>query len=224
MPVPDLVVVGAGGFAREVAQVADDLVAQGADWTMLGYLDDDPARIGTNVGGRPVLGPPDWLADRPDVWAVVGIGNPRVRHAVVARLAGHTRWATLVHPRAWTGARVSVGPGSVVCAGACLTVDIVLGDHAHVNLNVTVGHDAMVGTWVTLNPGAHVSGAVRIGDGVEVGTGAAVIQGRDIGAWATVGAGAVVSRDVEPGAVVVGVPARAHRHRPAPPGWSGSEA
>ena len=45
-------------------------------------------------------------------------------------------------------------------------------------------------------------------DNVTIGTGACVLQGIRVGAGAIVGAGAVVVRDVEPGAVVKGVPAR----------------
>lgn len=216
-----LVIVGAGGFAREVAQVVRDINAVGEEaWTFLGYVDDAPGSAGTYVGMHPVLGDVAWLLGQADVWAVIAVGNPRTRHLIAGRLADHRRWATLVHPRAWHGAGVEIGVGSVICAGACLTTDVSLGEHCHVNLNATVGHDVQAGAWITVNPGANVSGSVTLGDGVEIGTGAALVQGVSVNSWATVGAGAVVTRDVDLGKVVVGVPARPMRQVPPPSGWT----
>ena len=72
----------------------------------------------------------------------------------------------------------------------------------------TVGHDCVLDDFVTVLPGARVSGSVHLAAGSTVGSGAVVLQGRTVGRGAFVGAGAVVTRDVAPGVVVVGNPAR----------------
>ena len=74
--------------------------------------------------------------------------------------------------------------------------------------NATVGHDTVLGARVTIYPGANVSGSVTLRDDVTIGSNAVVLQGRVVGEGAFVGAGAVVTRDVPPGAVVAGSPAR----------------
>lgn len=56
--------------------------------------------------------------------------------------------------------------------------------------------------------------AVKIEDGSDVGIGAIILPGVTIGRGAIVGAGAVVTRDVEPYAIVAGVPARRIGDRP----------
>src|SRR5208283_3932144 len=71
-----------------------------------------------------------------------------------------------------------------------------------------VGHEATIGRGSVINPGANISGGVIIGREVLVGTGAQVLQYINVGDGAIVGAGAVVTKDVAPGAMVVGIPAK----------------
>ncbi len=68
-----------------------------------------------------------------------------------------------MHPSVTMGAEVTVGAGSVLCAGARITTNIVLGRHVHVNLNATIGHDTVVGDYVSLNPLASISGDCVLG-------------------------------------------------------------
>jgi sugar O-acyltransferase (sialic acid O-acetyltransferase NeuD family) len=206
----ELVIVGAGGFGREVLDVVD------AGWwpegapQVLGFVDDDlSARAEVEALGEVFLGPVDAMGSL-DARYFVGIGSPKVRRRLDERLTGFGRTAhdPVVHRLAGVGRRVALGAGTVVCGGAMLTTNIVAGRHLHVNLNATVGHDCVIGDFVTLAPGVSISGHVTIGDGVEFGTGAVVLPGVTIGDGAMVGAGAVVTRDVEPGVTVIGMPAK----------------
>ena len=102
---------------------------------------------------------------------------------------------------------IALGLGGVV-AGSVLTVDIEIGKHVAINLNCTIGHDAVLQDYTTVYPGVHVSGNVTVGQCVELGTGSQIIQGKKIEDNIIVGAGSVVTKDLlEPG-TYVGVPAR----------------
>jgi acetyltransferase-like isoleucine patch superfamily enzyme len=101
----------------------------------------------------------------------------------------------------------------VVCAGSILTTDIAVGNHVQINLDCTIGHDVELDDYATLAPGVHVSGYVSIGRRAYIGTGATIINGTadrrlTIACDAVVGAGACVTRSVESGVTVVGVPAK----------------
>jgi sugar O-acyltransferase (sialic acid O-acetyltransferase NeuD family) len=113
-----------------------------------------------------------------------------------------------VHPSAVIAPETVLGDGVLVMALSHISSSVRVGDHVQVHYSATIGHDCVLERGATALPGANVAGTVTLGEASTVGSGAQVLQGLSVGAGATVGAGAVVTRDVEPGAVVVGVPAR----------------
>jgi sugar O-acyltransferase (sialic acid O-acetyltransferase NeuD family) len=201
-----IVIAGTGGMGRETAAWIADI---GRGDALLGFLDDDASLHGSEVAQLPVLGGLDWLHDRDDVEVAVAIGAPAARARLLARLdADAVNLATIVHPSATIGRRVSIAPGVIICPGAVLTCDIRVGSGAIVNYGALIGHDAVLGAACFIAPGAHLAGDVTVGDQADIGIGASVLQGRTIGNRAVVGAGAVVIDDVLPDTTVVGVPAR----------------
>src|SRR3954453_9015327 len=124
----DLLLIGAGGFAREAAEAVRAINAVTSRWRLLGFLDDDRSLQGTRRGGLPVLGPIDAIRDHPAARLIICSGRPdnyvsRRRIADRLRLA-EDRYATVVHPTASVGSTCAIGRGSVVMAHACLTADV----------------------------------------------------------------------------------------------------
>jgi len=206
MPTP-LIVVGAGGFGRETLDVIDAVNTVDTVWELAGVVDDNPSphnldRLARR--GAAYLGAIEVALAWPEPTAyVVGIGKPSVRRLLATRLdaAGFSA-ATLVHPAATFGFDVRLGAGSIVCAGVRLTTSVTIGRHAHLNPNVTVGHDSTLGDFVSLNPGANVAGDNVVGDAVLIAVGALVAPQVRIGDEATLLPGARALADVAPGGVV----------------------
>jgi sugar O-acyltransferase (sialic acid O-acetyltransferase NeuD family) len=202
--VRDLVIVGAGGFARETAAAAT-----AAGWRVLGFVDDDPALSGTIRSGLPVLGPVSAIGDTA---VVVCVGNPRnytARQRIVERLGlPAERYATVVHPGAEVGSGSVVGPGSVLLAGTVLTADVTVGSHVAVMPQAVLTHDDQVGDYATIASGVRLGGGAVLESGAYVGAGALVREGVTVGAGSLVGMGSVVLRDVPPDEVWAGNPAR----------------
>ena len=207
-----VVVVGASGFGRECLDVLQVMMGAGSALEVLGVVDDRPSGVNLErlaARGTPYLGTVSaWVDDgaRHGVY-VLGIGDPRVRRALVSRLDEvGARALTAVHPTATIGSEADLGEGVVVCAGVAISTNVRLGRHVHINPSATIGHDAVLDDFVSVNPGAIVSGEVIIGSETLLGAGATILQGLTVGARTVIGAGAVVTRGVPASVVVKGVP------------------
>jgi sugar O-acyltransferase (sialic acid O-acetyltransferase NeuD family) len=204
-----LLIVGAGGFGREVLELVRDINAAAPTFDFLGFLDDGQANgeLLERVGAK-VLGASSSVAAIEARFVIaIGAAQPRRRIDALARSHGRVA-ATLIHPSATVGADIQIAEGAVVAAGVRLTTHVTVGRHAHVNLNCTVGHDTIIEDFATLAGGVHLGGGCVIEEGATLGLGSVILPNVCVGRGAVVGAGAVVVRDVAPGTTVVGTVAR----------------
>lgn len=204
-----LVIFGPGGMGRELLEIARYSAAR------LGGP-EDPCELvfAADVAGEDVLGTRVIGADEleADDRVVVALGSSQARREVAERLR-HIPAGRLIAPTAIVGPEVTIGEGAVICDHCMVTVSVTIGRHFQCNIYSHVSHDCRIGDFVTFAPRVSCNGNVHIGDGAYIGSGAVIKQGtpdrpRIIGAGAIVGMGAIVTRDVAPGATVVGNPAR----------------
>lgn len=206
--VSELVIVGAGGFGRETAALAEQ-VEPSTNWSLRGFVDDDPDLHNTHRLGYPVMGPINTLVNRSTSRFVVAVAAPRVRQTLANRLSDTTvNPVSLIHPTLSLHRSVSVASGCILCEGATLTVNVTVGAHSIINLQSTLGHDVTLAPFCTIHPGVHLSGGTQLGRGVEMGTGSVTLPEVTVGEGTQVGAGAVVTEDLPSNCTAVGVPAR----------------
>src|ERR1017187_10402876 len=120
--------------------------------------------------------------------------SPRRRHPPRSHMRS---WRSVVHPSPWVDPGVTLGPGTVVFAGAIVQVNAEIGSHVILNTRASVDHDCVVGDYVHIAV-AHLAGGSSANEGAFLALGSVVLPGLHVGSWATVGAGAVVTRDVAP--------------------------
>lgn len=207
MSTAPVLLLAASGLAREALAVL-----RRTGRTVLGFLDDDQDRAGTEVAGLPVLGPVEAVVEWRGAELVLCAGRGSSRARLADRLAelgvGQESWTTVVDPTVWMPASCSVGAGSILLAGTVLTADVTVGRHVVCMPNVTLTHDDAVHDFATLAAGVTLGGGVVVGESAYLGMNSAVRERVRVGAGATLGMGAVLLEDIPPGETWAGVPAR----------------
>lgn len=206
-----VVIIGAGGHAREVAEILRHRERACAGPRVVGFVVDDPESHDAELGRLPVLGDWSWFdgAEREGLSVVCAVGLPALRKRLAERAAARgLRFASAVSPLAHLSPGARIGEGAMIFPLCFASAGSSVGDHAILNVGASVSHDTSVGRYCTLGPGARLAGNVTIGEGCYLGINSSVIERVTIGGWATVGGGACVTGDLPGNVTAVGLPAR----------------
>lgn len=203
-----LLIIGAGGFGREIYNMASYCMGYGVDWVVKGFLDDTEEPLGKFEGYAPVIGPIHGYVPQADDVFICAIGSVQGKRACVEHLlAQGAEFINLVHKTATFGQNVKLGRGCIIQMEARISSEISIGDYVTIQDQCMIGHDARLSSWSHLHPRVFMGGKSCLGEGSHIGYGAFIHPGKTIGSDATVAAGAYVFRNVKPGTTVIGNPA-----------------
>jgi sugar O-acyltransferase (sialic acid O-acetyltransferase NeuD family) len=204
-----LVIIGAGGFGGEVLQYLRDATRGVPGVEIRAFFDDRDDVDSAACDGIPLLGSIDSYQPEADDEALVAIGDPVVRTRVINDLRDRgARFFDLVHPTAFIATTAKIGNGCIIGPFCAVGNRAVLGDHVVMPWYASVAHDATVGSYAVFSPYSTANGGASLGEGAFLGTHAVVNPLQRVGAWAKVAAGSVVYREVPPGQLALGNPAR----------------
>lgn len=202
---------GSAGHAKVLASLirlkGGEVVALFDNREVSPALSDVPLYIGETGFSR-------WAeesVDLTEVGGVVAIGGNSGRDRIAIQRLFKSKGMclpVLVHPTASVCNTAILGIGTQVLAQAVVASDSRIGTACIINHHASIDHECVLGYGVHVAPGATLCGCITVGDNVLVGAGSVVLPRCVIGADAVIGAGAVVTRDVAPGATVIGNPAR----------------
>ena len=207
-----LVLLGAGGFGREVAaSILPFMNQREPSYELIGFIDDgEQYHTGMMIDGYPWLGRQEWILDhKDDVYCTCTIGSAKMKAAIQRKLTEQgVRFATLIGYGAYVAPYSEIGPGSVLYGWTQISVNCKIGVGVVLNDSVRIGHDVTIGDYTSIMPGTGISGGCIIGKEVDIGGHAYVVPGRKIGDGAKIAAGSIVFTNVKAGTTVLGNPAK----------------
>jgi sugar O-acyltransferase (sialic acid O-acetyltransferase NeuD family) len=190
----ELVLIGAGGFAREI--LAEVYLQNKV--RLKCFVDDEYW-----VEGLYKISEFNHLTQK----AIIAVGNPADKLKLLAKLPKNTKFWNYISPNAYVN-DLKLGTGNFICAGVIITTNVTIGNHVHLNLQTTIGHDSLLGDYVTTAPSVNISGNVTVGKGVYLGTKSCVKEKISICDNVTLGMNAGVVRNIEESGIYVGTPAK----------------
>lgn len=204
----DIIIVGAGGFGREMLQWLTDINSEKKTWNIKGFIDDNIHALEAFRYPVKVIGTiKDWVPSDSEVF-VCAIADPDIKEKVVTLLKSRgAKFVSVIHPDAAIGAYTELGEGVVIYPDARITVNVKIGDFVTF-LHSFAGHDVTIGDYSTVFGGTSLNGFVQVGSHVQISSHVDVIPNRKIGDHAFIGAGSVVVDNVKPNTKMFGNPAK----------------
>ena len=203
----NLVIIGAGNVGGFLVY-NQNLFSE--KYNLLGFLDDDPDKIGKEFYGLKVIGNTEHLFSMDkNIAVVIGIGFPKAKRKVFEKIKDNgNEFPSFVANNAWLSNSVSVGKGVILYPGVSINYETVVEDFVIMNMNCAIGHNCHIAKFAALAPGVNLAGFTKIEEAVDMGIGAATKQNIIIGKDAVIGGQTMLVKNVAPETKVAGVPGK----------------
>jgi len=204
----DIIIVGAGGFGREVFNYIEDVINAGADWSFKGFLDDNLDALANYDYPKKVIGKIKNYIPCENDYFICAIGGPKLKKDLVSSLVERGgKFESLIHPTARIGRNVHIGRGVVLCPYTSLNCDSFVGNYVMINGMSGCGHDSYVGDYATISAHCDITGFCKVGEGAFLASRVSMRPGSKVGNWASVGIGSCVIMNIKDGVSAFGNPA-----------------
>ena len=205
----NIIIVGAGGFGREVYLWAKDSFSQD-QYKIKGFLEDNPKILDNYDMDVGIIGNLNSYEIKNKDRFLFAIGDTDIKKRLIIKMKKRgAKFLTLVHPTAIVANTTKIGEGVIICPYCLVSDNVLLEDFVMMNTYASCGHDVKVGKYSILSPYAALNGFVTLEDEVFLGTHSTVIPYKKVGYKSKISANSVVMRDVAADKIVFGVPGKA---------------
>lgn len=205
-----LIIIGAGGFAREVYWHAQESIGYGEEWDIKGFLDGD-VKLAEDEYKKlqlPVLGDINDYEIKDDDVFICAVAEPRIKEKLVKRILERgCKFINLIHKTARIHGTAKMGIGNILCPFSGLQDSSVIGDFVSINCSSGLGHDACAEDYTTLSSGVDIMGYVSVGKRCFFASGSRVLPHGKVEDDVYVGVLSAVFKKAKAGTTVFGNPA-----------------
>lgn len=209
----NLGIYGAGGFGKEVYDVACRQNKKDMLWENIFFIDDFREN-----GSDCYLSKVYTLSHIVETHSidnleiVIATGEPAVRISLKKKLIeNRIKLGTVIDPSAIISPTAKLGAGVIVTSDCIIASSAIVGENVAINVKSVVGHDIVLANDVVLSSMVNIGGACKIGAATYLGMGCFVKEGLEIGEEVIVGMGSVVHHNIPSGMIALGNPARPMR-------------
>lgn len=204
-----LIIIGAGGYGRELREYVDDAHADGAQYRLEGFLDDSVSDLASDGSDLPILGTTADISSFTKAHFLIALGDPALRTMLRLKVsAASGKLGQVIHPTAQVARSAIVDEGTILCPFCLVAPHAKIAQNVSVNVYASIGHHATIGEDCVISPYTSILGGVDLGDRCFTGAHATVAPRVSVGPDSKVSAGSVATLDLPPGSLAVGNPAR----------------
>ena len=204
----EILIIGAGGFGRELYDMLWDGFSRGS-CCFKGFLAESADEKFSRSISETIIASPESYDPEPQDRFLLAIGNMDDRVRIVETLtAKGAQFLSFVHPTSVIARSSSIGRGVIVYPHAAVMNQAIVEDYVHLSIYASVGHDARVGKYSLMCPYASLNGFAVAEEAVYMSTHSTVAPNTRVGERAKISANSAAMHDVLSGCLVYGVPGK----------------
>ncbi len=193
----DLVLVGAGAFARELLSWIRDINLHSPTWNVVGYLAPEPTTLKFGTQNLKYLGTELEYSPKKGSKHAIAIGKPAIKAKVYSGLQSkQAEFANVIHPSVVIGQHNQIEQGLIACPGVIISSDTIIGRCVTLNMQSIVSHDVIIGDFCQISNQCDLTGGVELGTEVFLGSGARIVPGKKVGDRSSIGAYSIIMKDI----------------------------
>lgn len=198
----NLIVLGAGGFAKSIIDALDE-----SQYNLVGFIDS--FKKGEHQGYKILANSLEEIKDKEKYIYFIGIGDPKTREEYFYNLKKYNlKLANIIDKTSILSRNITLGEGVFIGKMVIVNADATLEDNVVLNTRSLIEHGNHIGAHTNISTNSVLNGDVEVGKRTFIGS-CTVVNGQvKIGSNSVIGSGSVVIRDIEDNVVVAGSPTR----------------
>jgi sugar O-acyltransferase (sialic acid O-acetyltransferase NeuD family) len=202
-----LLIIGAGGFGRELEDWLEAFPVDKKDWTIEGYVDDNLNALSGFHTKYKVLGRIYEFSFSETDYGLLAIADPVIKEKIYNSLKNRIRFYTFIHPTVIIGGNVEIGEGSIIYPNTIISTNCRIGKIVSMGCGNNIGHDSTIDDFSSLMASVDIGGGTKIGSKVYIGSKATIVPGKKIADSTKISTGTVVINSINSAATYFGNPA-----------------